>query len=82
MDEPSAYIDRQHVKQVFTLIEEKLQQQTFLIVTHDVRDIRLVPNAFVTVLNQGKIAAELRGQDFIDREFTQELPFIYDFAQY
>lgn len=82
LDEPSAYIDRRNVKLVFDLIEERLKQQTFLIVTHDVRDIRLIPDSFVSVLNQGKIVSELRGQDFIDREFSQELPFIYDFSEY
>ncbi|MCF7523589.1 hypothetical protein L3X07_11095 [Levilactobacillus brevis] len=82
LDEPSASIDRRNVKRLFLTITQRLAQQTFLIVTHDVRDIRLAPESFVTILENGKVTAKLRGQDFIDNEFSKDLPFIYDFSQY
>lgn len=82
LDEPSASIDRRNVKRLFLTITQRLAQQTFLIVTHDVRDIRLAPESFVKILENGKVTAKLRGQDFIDNEFSKDLPFIYDFSQY
>lgn len=80
MDEPSAFIDRRNVKEMFDIISHKTAQQTFIIVTHDIRDIRLVPEGHVCLIEDGRVQLEGNSASILSSINEDKYPFLYDFA--
>ncbi|WP_050498717.1 ATP-binding cassette domain-containing protein [Oenococcus oeni] len=82
LDEPSAFIDRRNVKNIFDLINQKRTKQTFIIITHDVRDIRLVPTSNVSLLDSGRIVKSIDGKEIDDLEQSKDFDFLKNFVTY
>lgn len=54
LDEPTAAVDRENVQRLFVVMRAH-PQRTYLMITHDVRDIRAFTDYRVLWLNQGKV---------------------------
>ncbi|MGH2077775.1 ATP-binding cassette domain-containing protein [Aerococcus urinaeequi] len=63
MDEPTAFLDRKNVYMLFDRIK-KNEMATYIIVTHDYRDLLLCDDYTVTILDNGMIAGAYRKEEF------------------
>lgn len=82
LDEPSAFVDRRNVKNIFDLINQKRTKQTFIIITHDVRDIRLVSTSNVSLLDSGTIVKNIAGKEVDDLERSKDFDFLKNCVTY
>lgn len=70
LDEPSAFIDRYNVSELFNLLEE-MKEKTIIIITHDYRDLKLMPDYYVSVLENAKIIEKVDKKTFEKDEFSE-----------
>lgn len=71
LDEPTNFLDRENVHELFNVINEK-KDKTFIIVTHDYRDLKLTNDYHVTILDKGKIVGNYNKQQFETPETSSQ----------
>ncbi|AVK60897.1 ABC transporter ATP-binding protein [Lactobacillus sp. CBA3605] len=76
LDEPTAFIDREHVGVLVKVIQAH-PERTYLMITHDVRDVRAFSKYQVLWLADHKIKASLTRADFEAQAVTA--PFLQAF---
>lgn len=70
LDEPTAFIDRYYVNVMFDFINAS-PQKTFIIITHDDRDLRLVDDYYITFIDSGYIMAFENKESFETKNNTE-----------
>lgn len=81
MDEPSAFLDRQNVEYLFDYIQSQVNK-TYIIITHDVRDIKFVANSYITLMEKGTIKFS-DSNDNLKKEFGDSTDnFLNKFVKY
>lgn len=71
LDEPTAFVDRQHVATLFTVMREH-PQRTYLLITHDVRDVTAFEQCQVLWLADRQIKASWTAAQFADHANDSE----------
>lgn len=66
-DEPTNFLDREHVQKLFNIINRK-PNKTIIIVTHNYRDLKMVDDYQVTLIDSGKIKGSFNKKEFETRE--------------
>lgn len=81
LDEPTASLDRRNVGLLFELIKG-LHGKTFLIVTHDFRDLKIFDEYYLTILepNQGTFMDRHRFEESLG-ELTRQIDFLDYFVK-
>lgn len=70
LDEPTAFMDRYYINVLFDYINLS-SNKTFIIITHDYRDLKLVRDYYITFLDGGSIVAFKNKQDFESKKETE-----------
>lgn len=68
LDEPTAFLDRQNAMKLFNVIK-KHSNRTYLIVTHDIRDLRAFEQFRVVFLEDAKVKASFSEKEFLNNEY-------------
>lgn len=78
LDEPTAFLDRENVNNVFHVINAN-KDRTYLIITHDVRDLLLVNDYHLLSMDNHKIDHEFNKKTF--ENVNRDNSFLHYFAE-
>ncbi|GAA0368025.1 ATP-binding cassette domain-containing protein [Alkalibacterium iburiense] len=71
LDEPTNFLDRENVHELFRVINAK-KNKTFIIVTHDYRDLEIVDDYYVTIIDKGSIKGRFDKEEFETPETSSQ----------
>lgn len=71
LDEPTNFLDRENVHELFNVINTK-KDKTFIIVTHDYRDLEMISDYHVTIIDNGKIEGSFEKKEFETPETSNQ----------
>ncbi|TPR42301.1 ABC transporter ATP-binding protein [Apilactobacillus micheneri] len=79
LDEPTAFLDRENAIKLFNVVKHK-KNRTYMIVTHDIRDLRMFEDYQILLLDNKKIKLKIKKREFVDENY--ESKFLKYFTKY